>query len=534
MRALGAKGSIGIGLAVLLVIVSVGGWLLLRNNGDEHEPIVVGVTDRAETVDPASGYSAGSWNLFGNVFQGLLTLTEGSDAPVPDAAESCEFTDNAFQVYRCTVRTGLTFTSGREITAEDVKFSFDRIQAVAQRAEAANEAYAGPVSLMSGVEAVRTDGRDVIFELSEPDVTFPYILAGGAGSIVDREDYEMDQPREGAVTGSGPYKLTDFKAVDDETGEPGYAVLEPNTGYQGAAEVSKYPVTIRYYADAAALQEAWQAREIQVNAGKMSAEDVVAVDRHDLDIRFQETTGASVRMLVNNAAGDSPMADTAVRQAVATLMDREALARTVKLNTVEAAYSLIPVGLGGHGTPYFDRYDRLELEDVRQELADAGYTFPIQLTTGYKGEDNASEAEFIKELLEADGLFTVEVRSFSSFGDLFGAFGNSELDSYYVGWFPDYPDPDTYTSSLLTDTSVLAHGYSNTDVDELIKETKGQPQRASATDAFRRIHELAAEDAVVIPLWQERQFTVSDREITGLQYLRDNSGSLRLWQLSRF
>ncbi|GAB3118338.1 ABC transporter substrate-binding protein [Streptomyces calidiresistens] len=541
---MGAKGGIGIGLAVLLVIGAVGGWLLFASGDDHEDPIVVGVTDRADSLDPAYSYAAGSWDLYSNVFQSLLTLRAGSDTPVPDAAESCAFTDNAYQVYRCTLRDDLTFSSGREVTPEDVKFSVDRIQAMVQRAADEREddsipeeekfIYTGPGSLINGIEAVRVDGQDVIFELAEPDVTFPYILAGGAVSIVDREEYELDTPRDdGKAVGSGVYTLQEFRQVDDETGEAGIAVLEPNPNYRGAKEVSAYPVTLRYYTGPDTLQEAWDDEEIHVVAGQLNPADILAIDQNSQDIRYSEITGSAIRMIINSGQGDSPSAEAPVRRAVATLIDREAIARQVRLHTVESAYSLIPVGVIGHGTPYYDLYGQMTPADVREELENEGYTLPIDLHLGFAGQVHAEEVDFIAETLEADGIFDVEVTEFPTVGGVLEAAAANDVDSYFVGWNPDFADPDTYTSALLMEDSVLGHGWGTPEIDELIAETRGQPQRANTMDTFREIHALAAEEAVVVPIWQNRNFTMSLREITGIQQLRDAGGIFRLWELGR-
>ncbi|SFB85969.1 ABC transporter substrate-binding protein [Streptomyces aidingensis] len=544
MRAISAKGGIGILLAGVLVVGAIGGWLVLRSDSGNEEPIVIGVTDRAESLDPGASYSAGSWDLYSNLFQGLLTLSSGSDTPVPDAAESCEFTDNAYQVYRCTLREGLRFSSGREVSPEDVKHSIERIQAMAQRAaneaedesipEADRFAYSGPISLVQGVEAVRTDGQDVIFELAEPDVTFPYVLAGGAGSIVDREEYPLEAPREdGEAVGSGPYVLTDYAEVDEETGTPGFAELSPNPDYRGAVDGPRQPVTIRYYPGPAELKEAWEKREIDVNAGQMAAGDIVEVDRNDAGIRYEETTGFSVRMLVNGVSGTGPTSDKAVRQALAGLLDRDAISSQVRLDTVEPAYSLIPVGVAGHGTPYYDLYSESGPEAVRSSLRNEGYELPVPLTFGYAGQVHAEETAFIDQMLEADGIFDITVEEFQSFGDIFAALQAGDIDSYFVGWRPDFSDPDTYTAPLLLEDSVLSHGYANARIAQLVAETKGQPQRGSTTELFREIQAIAAEDAVVVPIWQDWQFTVAVREITGLTNLRDAGGIFRLWELDR-
>ena len=84
-----------------------------------------GMSDDVLATDPASGYDPGSWLLFNNVFQSLLSFPKGGTEPEPDAAKECSFTDTKTQVYTCTLKDGLKFSNGDALTSEDVKFSFD-------------------------------------------------------------------------------------------------------------------------------------------------------------------------------------------------------------------------------------------------------------------------------------------------------------------------------------------------------------------------------------------------------------------------
>lgn len=93
---------------LVLAIAAMGGWQLLPAQRGENRTITVGTTDAVTSLDPAGAYDAGSWALFGNVFQSLPTFEPGGASPVPDAAQSCAFVGNALAVYRCTLRQGLT------------------------------------------------------------------------------------------------------------------------------------------------------------------------------------------------------------------------------------------------------------------------------------------------------------------------------------------------------------------------------------------------------------------------------------------
>lgn len=90
---------------------------------------------------------------------------------MPDAAQSCGFKGSDLLTYRCVLREGLTFPSGREMTAKDVKYSFDRVKKI--------NSDVGPAALLDTLKSVDASGRTVTFKLSSPDATFPFKVATG-------------------------------------------------------------------------------------------------------------------------------------------------------------------------------------------------------------------------------------------------------------------------------------------------------------------------------------------------------------------
>ena len=188
-------------------------------SGDSGSDVVMGMTDDVLATDPASGYDPGSWLLFNNVFQSLLSFPKGGTEPEPEAAKECTFTDTEAKVYRCTLRDGLRFSNGDDLTSEDVKFSFDRMMKI--------DDATGPAIMFPMLNKVETpDDKTVVFRLKVSDATFPSKIASGAGSIVSRKAYSADGLREdGKAVGSGPYKLDSFSK--DE------AVFTVNENYKG-------------------------------------------------------------------------------------------------------------------------------------------------------------------------------------------------------------------------------------------------------------------------------------------------------------
>ncbi|MGX1883318.1 ABC transporter substrate-binding protein [Streptomyces sp. NPDC055287] len=504
----------------VLLAAGFGGWQLLSPGDGSNAPIKVGTTDDVTGLDPAGAYDAGSWALYSNVYQSLMTFKPGSATPVPDAASRCGFVGDELRTYECELREDLTFSNGRPITAEDVKYSFDRVMNI--RSEV------GPKSLFGSLKSVRGEGLTVTFELSTPDATFPYKVATGAAVIVDRDRYPARRLREGdAVDGSGPYVLKAYeKGVS--------ARLEPNPDYRGAVERVGNAISIRYFKESEELDKAWKAKKVDVTHRQMPPSMVARLAPGDPDVRINETGSSEIRNLVFNVRKGSPPAERAVRQAAAALIDRSALASSIYYGTVEPLYSLIPQGFTGHSTPFFDRDSAPDAARARQLLLNAGVQTPVRIRLGYAlGGAARQEAAELKRQLEADGLFEVRVVEKAEWEDFQADYTAGEFDAYTVGWVMDFPDPDNFSQPLVGSGNSLSNGYANREIDKLILDTQRVSERGRTADDFRKLQLIVARDVPLVPLWQKKDYVLSGKDISGGQYLSDGTGVWRLWALDR-
>ncbi|MGW2714225.1 ABC transporter substrate-binding protein [Streptomyces sp. NPDC001356] len=505
---------------LVLAVVGIGGWQLLPSQEDKDKTITVGTTDAVTALDPAGAYDAGSWALFSNVFQSLLTFEPGGVEPVPDAARSCAFEGSGLRTYRCTLRSGITFPSGRAMTAQDVKYSFDRVKKI--------DSDVGPASLFDTLASVTADDEHTVtFHLSSADATFPLKVATGAGSIVDKDKYPAGALRAGtAVDGTGPYTLTGY--TKDQKAD-----LKPNGHYKGYLSGVGRPVQLRYYADSTKLDRAWKRREVEVATRTLPPGVLSGLNPSDPKQRVTESDSAETRNLYLNTRSGSPLHDVRVRRAMAWLVNREQLATTVYEGTVDPLYSLIPTGITGHTTSFFDTYPRQSTDKARRLLTEAGVSLPVRFTLGYgigRGA-GAEESAELKKQLEAGGLFKVDVKGYE-WTDFQKRWAAGKMDAWGVGWVADYPDPDTFGGPLVGTGSTMSTGYSNKLVDHLILDSRQYADRTRAAKDFKDIQTDVAEDVPLIPLWQRKEYVVSTEDVGGGQYLSDGTGVFRLWRLT--
>ncbi|WP_369176892.1 ABC transporter substrate-binding protein [Streptomyces mutabilis] len=513
------------------VLAACGGSDSGSGGGDA---IVVGTTDRFTAsekapapLDPAFAYDVGLWNILRQTTQTLMIQPRGDGEPVPEAAEKCGFTDTGNERYACTLRDGLKFANGDAITAEDVKYSIERALSI----KADSQVYA----LLSTVDTVETQGdREVIFHLNTADATFPYKLSTPVAGIVNKDDYEKGKLREGfELDGSGPYTMKAETDGDEMT----KAVFTKNPNYKGSLEVNNDKVEVVSFNDAEAMGAALDKGDIDVMTRAMTPDQIKKLSNStDSKVDLIEVAGLEIRYLGFNT--DAPtVKDKAVRQAMAQLIDRSALVSEVYGSQAEPLYSMVPATITGHSNSFFNKYGDPSVPKAKALLEDAGIKTPVKLTmhytTDHYGAATKQEFEQLQKQLNDSGLFDIDIE-----GQPWDKFRPAELDGEYdvfgMGWFPDFPDADSFIAPFLDKDNTLNSPYANQEIrNTLIPESRREADRLSAVDSLNQIQEITAIDAPVIPLWQGKQYVAARDDITGTAYLLNSSSTLQVWELGR-
>ncbi|MFJ5115589.1 ABC transporter substrate-binding protein [Streptomyces sp. NPDC088551] len=511
--------------AVAATSLLAGCGLFSDDDAEAEQRITVGTTSEPSTLDPAASWD-NSWEMFRNVFQTLVSFPTGSSYPQPDAARKCQFTDAANQVFRCVLRDGLTFSDGDPLDAAAVKHSFDRIRKI--------NVPGGPAGLLESLRTVETSGDDtVVFRLRKPDATFPFILATPAMSLVPPASYPPDRlRRDGGITGSGPYVLDSYTSGDR-------AELTRNKDYRGFAEHRNDAVTIQYFENSDTVFRALRKKEIDAIYRGLTSEQVVALEHkgpETRDLQLVETVGADIRYLVFNPA-DPAAGKLAVRQAVAQIVDRDALVAKVYRGTAEPLYSMVPKGIFAHTTGFFDRYGDPDVNEARAILERAGITGPVPLTFWYTtdryGSGTAAEFAELKRQLEASGLFRITLRS-KPWKQFQAGYQKGEYPVFGRGWFPDFPDPDNFIAPFVGTNNALSTPYESPEITQkLLPRSRRVSDRAAVKAEFERAQEIFVDDVRLLPLWQGRLYVASTDDIGGGERALDPQTVMQMWELNR-
>lgn len=491
------------------------------DSSSSGDAIIVGTTDKVTTLDPAGSYDNGSFAVMNQVFPFLMNTPYGSPDVEPDIAESAEFT--APTEYTVKLKEGLTFANGNELTSSDVKFSFDRDLAIADPN--------GPSSLLYNLDSVEApDDLTVVFKLKSPDdQVFPQILSSPAGPIVDEEVFSADSITSDAdiVEGkafAGQYSIDSY----DFNNLISYV---PFDGYQGVLPPAESPVQAKYYADSSNLKLDVQEGNIDVAFRSLSATDVDDLSGND-KVKVYDGPGGEIRYITFNfntqpfgattAEADTAKA-TAVRQAVADLIDRDEIADQVYKGTYTPLYSFVPAGLTGATEvlkeTYGDGNGGPSADKAKSTLDAAGVTGPVELNLQYSpdhyGPSSGDEYALIKDQLESSGLFTVNLQSTEwvqyakdRTADLYPA--------YQLGWFPDYSDADNYLTPFFLTENFLGNHYDNKEVNDLILKQASTPDAAERQSIIEEIQAKEAADLSTVPYLQGAQVAVAGTDVDGV------------------
>ncbi|MFG2294228.1 ABC transporter substrate-binding protein [Streptomyces sp. NPDC048603] len=487
--------------------------------------LVVGTTSAPSTLDPAAAWD-GSWELYRNVYQTLLAFPTGSTKPQPDAAQSCEFTDSNNQSFRCTLRKGLKFSNGEPLDAKAVKHSFDRIKKI--------NSTVGPKDLFGSLDRVEApDPLTVVFQLKTSDATFPYVLGSPAASLVAPKDYPADRVREGnKVTGSGPYVLDAY--VDKEKAE-----LSRYADYQGFAQIKNAGVTIRYYDDSGKMVASLKDKEIDATYRGLTAEEVKELQTdgsREFGIQVVANVGSEIRYLVFNPK-DPAVKQLAVRQAVAQVVDRGTLVSKVYQGTAEPLYSMVPKGVSGHRTPFFDKFAHPDVPKARKYLKDANIQTPVELnfwyTTDRYGSSTAEEFKELKRQLEESGLFKIDIQG-KPWKEFQQGYKTGQYPVFGRGWFPDFPDADNFIAPFVGKENAVGTPYEPQAIlNDLLPKSRRSSDRSAVSPQFEDAQKIMADDVRLLPLWQGKLYVAAGEDVGGAERALDPQTAMQMWELYR-
>jgi ABC-type transport system substrate-binding protein len=481
--------------------------------------IVITYKDDVATLDPAIGYDWQNWSMIKSIFDGLMDYVPGTTDLRPGLAESYTLSDDGL-TYTFTLRPGVMFHNGREMTAEDVKYSLDRVTDPATLSPGAGffasiEGFdnAGEGGL-SGVSVI--DPLTVQITLSRPDATFLHVMALNFASIVPREAVEAAGDDFGKMpVGTGAFSLAEWTlgqrlvfAKNDNYWREGVPYLDQIT-----FEVGQEPVV-------ALLR--LQNGEVDVPGDGIppaSFQEVMSdpAQAERVVIGGQLHTGY-VTMNVNIP----PFDDVRVRQAVNMAINKDRIIQVIN-GRADPATQPLPDSMPGYTADYAGyAYD---VEAAKALMAEAGYADGVDTELFVMNTDpNPRIAQAIQADLAAIGInASIQNLAQANVIEAGGAGTAPMIWSGGMAWIADFPDPSNFYGPILGCAGAGEGGwnwskYCNEALDAMATEadSMAEPDQAEARlDLWSDVYMAVMEDAPWAPVFNELRYTMKSPRMGG-------------------
>ena len=456
----------------------------------EGGDLTVGIAaDLDASIDPhVSSSSAGTREILFNIFEGLVKPdTEGNLNPAIASEVSVNETAD---VYTFTLREGVKFHNGKEVTAEDVIYSLSRAAGLETGEPLVND--------VKGIASVeKTDDKTIVVTLSAPDTEF---LAHATVAIIPEGNDPLKE-----VVGTGPFKFVSRSVQEN-------VILEKNADYWGEpAHVDK--VTLKVIDDSETMVMSLRSGAVDM-AVRMNANQIKGLS----DLNIKEGSSNVVQALYLNNAFE-PFSDIRVRQALCYAIDKHAV---------------IDLGNDGHGTavgssmfPTFGKYFMDELTDyytpdpekARELLKEAGYENSLEFTITVPSnmQQHVDTAQVIIEQLKEVGV-TAKLNQVEWTTWLDEAYKGRQFEATVVGMDAHGVAASDMLARFESTSSKNFINYNDPEYDAAYQKAVSTTDDAEQTAAFKECERILTEKAANVYIQDVASFTVMQNNVDGYEY----------------
>lgn len=485
--------------------------------------ITVTYKDDIATLDPAIGYDWQNFSMIKAIFDGLMDYEPGTAKLRPGLAESYAISPDG-TVFTFKLRDGVKFHNGRAMTAEDVKYSFERTTNPKTQSPGAgflgsiegfDKMQSGEASTLSGVRII--DPKTVEVTLSRPDATFLSVMALNFSFIVPKEEVE----RYGADFGRHPVGTGAFKLSDWTLGQSLKLTKNPDYYRAGVPKLD----------------------EIDFEIGQEPVVSLLRVQNGEVDVPGDGIPPAKFREVMDDAAEAAsvvqgvqlhtgyitmnttkpPFDNLKVRQAVNMAINKDRIVQIINGRATPANQPLPPT-MPGYVAD-FAGY-RFDVAAAKALLAEAGMPDGFETELFVANVDPQPRiAQAIQQDLAAVGI-KASLQSLAQ-ANVIAAGGSAEgapmIWSGGMAWIADFPDPSNFYGPILGCSGAAEGGwnwakYCNKALDAKAAEADAIVDPAKAAERAAKwgeVYKGVMAEAPWVPVFNEKRYTMRSARMGG-------------------
>ncbi|MFO1349540.1 MAG: ABC transporter substrate-binding protein [Gammaproteobacteria bacterium] len=434
--------------------------------------------------DPVRGPSGMSHVVIEQVYSTLMALDPDAK-PYPELAESYEMSGDGLE-YTFKLRKGVKFHNGDELTAEDVKFSFDRL-----RAKDSGYSYGAQVESIQEVQAV--DPLTVKFKLSKRTGPFLIYMAFPGSSIVPKKLVESGHDLNAQPVGSGPFKFVSY--------QPRSAVkFERNPDYFQAGKPYFDAMEYRLIPDITALTNA------VLTGGVNFSNEIPPKDWK----RVSTTPGLVGKtlegsrfywLLPNNTK--KPLDNPKVRQAIGYALDRQAIVNGAFFGQATPIHGgVIPQWNWGYAADLKEFPPNGNADKAKTLLKEAGLEggFETSMTIASSFPAMMAMAPIIQANLQAVGIKAkIGTMEIPRYWDEVWSTSNFDITTMY--WLSPLADPDDFVgNNYRCNMPINVQKSCSKEMDALLDEALVAPTQDARKEVYLRMQKRSLEEMGIVPL----------------------------------
>ncbi|MEZ4866560.1 MAG: ABC transporter substrate-binding protein [Caldilineaceae bacterium] len=440
--------------------------------------------------------------VLNSLYDTLLHSTEDGQGIVEALASGYEVAEDGL-TFTVTLRDGIKFADGSDITPDDVKWSLDR---------ARNPDNGIWSFTLESVDSIDTTDTGVVLHLNRPDPSLPAALAMFNSEVMPQKLFEAmegatDEEKAKAFAekpiGSGPFMLTEWQRGS-------YMVLERNPYYW---EKDENGVQLPYL-DAVRFEIIPEdaTRILKLQAGEIDGAEFIPLSRvaelqADANINMELFPSTKVNYILMNNRPElndgtpNPLSDVRVRQALNYATDKDALIQLVTYGTgkVMESYmsSTTPLWAPQELYPY-------NLDKAKELLADAGFAdgFEVSSMAVAGSADDAALLTALQQMwAQVNVTLTIEQLDAPTRTERYRA---NDFQMRTSGWTNDINDPSQITSyfAIYSVVESLHTGFQNADLEALFEKSQSELDIATRADEYKQIQQIYGEAAPIIFLYE--------------------------------
>ena len=455
------------------------------------------------TLDPHLTTDATSAQVIVEVFGGLVTIDKNLDV-VPDLAESWDISDDG-RVYTFRIRPDAVFHDGKPVTAEDVRWSLERVTDPLTEAPNVDQylgdivgvdaKLAGDVLEISGVRVINE--RTIEITIDAPKSFFLAKMTYPTAFVLDRENIEAN-PKNWfrKPNGTGPFNITEYKVGET-------LILSRHDAYHlGPAKVAEVEMIL----SGGTSMLMYENDEIDISGVGLADLDRLLEPSHSLNAELTRAAPSFSVQYIGLNVNEPPLDDVKVRQALNLAIDKREIATIVLGDQVVPAKGILPPGFPG----FSELVSGYEFDPIKakQLLLESKYGNdldnlpPITITTpGSFGANVSLDMEVVLAMWEKNLGISTEFQQ-TEFATFLKDLNKRRFQMFDIGWIADYPDPENFLDILFYSDSSNNHtNYNNPEVDALLEKARVETDETLRFSIYNEVEQTILDDAPWIPLW---------------------------------